>query len=271
MTSQNEHRIDVCCFGFVEAYEDVDGKNNHNNSNHARPARAPRQTTVMVERSSIPRSAYVSALPPAQEYHPTTTYISASGAPAAAAAAAAAADDTASRIAELLAPLALESREAEEAAEAAAAQAAERRMARDRTTVAAIQKQYIEAEAIRRVRERNERADRRAAELRSLENDARLRIENDFRSSSTSSIRSRGSDYNAASTDRLVVVEQSVARTAGDRNTHRCSKCHVLGHRSRDCSAVITVGVSRSGERRRSVSYHRVEPPRGQVRYVRGA
>jgi hypothetical protein len=253
----HEYQSRVCCFGVVETYVD-DG-------NRPLPARAAqRPATVMVERPHVSRIPYVSQPPPASEYRPATEpdYVC-----VAVPSTQASTDNqaTAERIAEILAPITIANTQARRHSVSDVTQNGFRYETEARAERNAINEQYIEEEAIRRVRERNRRDDRRAAELRAMENEARQRIENDFRSS-TSSARSRGSEYN--SRERLVIVEQSTSRSEGLTN-HRCSSCHSLGHRSRDCTTVVTVSISRP-ERRRSVSYHRVDAPRRQVRHVPG-
>ena len=102
----------------------------------------------------------------------------------------------------------------------------------------------LEAAATRRVQERNGRGLR----LESLEEKVRLRVEDGLRSSTSSIQSSNAGDCGAR--DRLVVVDQSQAH----RNAlayHRCSNCHDLGHRSSDCSTVVTFNVDRRRPRRR--------------------
>jgi type IV secretory pathway VirB10-like protein len=240
MASQNDRR--VCCFGVVETYvDDV-------------PARAaPRRTsTITIERTTMPRPLHV------PELHPLPAepqYIFATTPPLPPLDN----DGMAKRIAEMLAPLTIANHETTSRRLSAEEIQRVRQECRREVEARAIKEQQIEQEAIRRVRERNDRRDRQVAELRALENAARARVECDFRDSACSVRTAR---------DRLVVVEQENRRS--DRlESHRCSSCHELGHRSRDCNAVVTVSVARP-ERRRSVVYHRVETPRRQVRYVPG-
>ncbi|KAF8245528.1 hypothetical protein K440DRAFT_634092 [Wilcoxina mikolae CBS 423.85] len=250
-----------CCFGVVESsWVDSSGQ--------LLPARTVTRrlpNTVMVERSSIPRSLIPPPPPPpapAPEYinqlaiypvfpsTPTTpTAIDTQAA--------------ANCIAEILAPLNIEHnrevmrhhRKSERREEESRARQAE---------IAILNEQNLEAEAIRRVRERNRRDD-----LQAMENNARLRIEYDFGRSSTSSVRSSNAgDY--GSRDQLVIVSQS--RDSADAlRDHRCGNCHEFGHRSRDCKTTVTFSIPERRARRHSVSYVKVDPPRRQVRYVQGA
>jgi len=247
-----------CCFGVIEtSWVDSSGQ--------VLPARAVQRNTVMVERSSIPR-AFISPPPPAPapefEYinqlsiypvYPSTPEIPTDRDNQA----------TADCIAEILAPLNMEHnrelmrhyRKAERREEESRARQAE---------IAALTQQNLEEEAVRRVRERNRQDD-----LKAMEDNARLRIEYDFRSSTSSVRSSSAGDY--SSRDRLVIVNQS--REAADAlRDHRCSNCHEFGHRSRDCMTTVTFSVpERRRSRRQSVTYVKADPPRRQVRYVQGA
>ena len=175
----------------------------------------------------------------------------------------------AERIAEILAPTSGRLLRRSSSVDLSELRRQARREAEARAEAAAINNRRIEEEAKRRVKERNARDDRRAAELRSMEDDARLRIESDFRSS-TSSVRSRSSGgYGSTSRDRLVVVEQSPTPARASTSSHRCSNCHTFGHRSRECKTVVTftVGSGRPA-RRHSISHRGAESPKKQVRYV---
>jgi len=245
-----------CCFGVVESSW-------VESSGQLLPARAVTRrlpNTVMVERSSIPRSLipppalapeYINqvAIYPVFPSTPTTpTAIDTQA--------------TANCIAEILAPLNIEhNREvmrhyhnSERREEESRARQAE---------IAILNEQNLEAEAIRRVRERNRRDD-----LQAMENSARLRIECDFSHSSTSSVRSSNAgDY--GSRDQLVIVNQSRGSADALRG-HRCGNCHEFGHRSRDCKTTVTFSIPERRARRHSVSYVKADPPRRQVRYVQG-
>jgi hypothetical protein len=128
-----------------------------------------------------------------------------------------------------------------------------------RVDLTALTPQEIEAEARRRVRERNRRE-----ELRFLEEDARRRIENDMGSGSTTSGGWSGSSGNRR--PRLVVRDDGVVM-----RDYRCANCHGSGHRYRDCNMVIAVQPGLPRRRHSVVEYVNVDRPRGYVRYVNGA
>lgn len=182
-------------------------------------------------------------------------------------------DSAAKKIADILAP---ESRFLKYEAEVADTQRELRALKneKEKATFEKMQERYINDEAVRRVRERNRRYELQT----SLEDQARLRVENDFRrrsgSHSGSSSRSRERSRERAerhryrhSTGGLVVVEQQpqpdVLVVHQDQRT-RCGNCRSYGHRTRDCDRELVVVVAGQEERRRR------DIPRGRVNYVVG-
>jgi len=253
MSRPNDRK--ACCFGVVETSYISDPPS---------PARRTRRGSVMVERSSVPRTILINSIPPPA---PTTNiYFSPSNCTSATPFPAAPPPQvqvdttaTANAIAELLAPTRAQIRQ-QVSIESGECQDPARR--RDREVQAEVEcrlakDRWIDEEARRVVRERNSRDDRRSAELRQLEENARRRIDQDFRTSNSSL--SSGREF--TSRERLVVVERP---SEGIRN--RCENCHEFGHRARDCETTVVVRVEGGRERRKSVSYK----PRKQIRYVRG-
>ncbi|KAL7272220.1 hypothetical protein RUND412_004987 [Rhizina undulata] len=143
-------------------------------------------------------------------------------------------------------------RTAEEIAQIVMAQNREEReraeLENQRTTIAI-------REGVQRVR-REELRSRRAQELLLLEETTRRRLADTY---------STDVALNSPPPSPREELYVTVARS-DDVWTHRCSRCDMLGHRSRDCMEEFEEEEHRH-RRHRSASRER---PRGNVRYVRG-